>query len=134
VVINWLHLISTILLIGTLFAMRWVVLPSIDILTPEQSTLLMGKLMPKARRVMRFSLLVLIASGVYLSLKEGRDDVLTPAWLLKLVLALATALVVLLLSVSPTRRLSMRMQPHRKQLLDLALTLGIASTLVSLFI
>ena len=132
--INWLHLISTILLIGTLFAMRWVVLPSIDILTPEQSTLLMGKLMPKARRVMRFSLLVLIASGVYLSLKEGRDDVLTPAWLLKLVLALATALVVLLLSVSPTRRLSMRMQPHRKQLLDLALTLGIASTLVSLFI
>ena len=133
-VINWLHLISTILLIGTLFAMRWVVLPSIDILTPEQSTLLMGKLMPKARRVMRFSLLVLIASGVYLSLKEGRDDVLTPAWLLKLVLALATALVVLLLSVSPTRRLSMRMQPHRKQLLDLALTLGIASTLVSLFI
>ena len=132
--INWLHLISTILLIGTLFAMRWIVLPSLEVLAPEQSTLFMGKLMPKARRVMRLSLLVLITSGVYLSLKEGRDDMLTPAWLFKLAFAVATALVVLLLSVSPTRRLSMRVQPLRKQLLDLALALGIASTVVSLFI
>jgi len=131
-VINWLHLISTILLIGTLFAMRWIVLPSLEVLTPEQSTLLMGKLMPKVRRVMRLSLLVLIASGAYLTLKQGRDDLLTPAWLFKLALALATAAVVLLLSVSPIRRLSMRLQPHRKQLLDLALFLGIASTLVAL--
>jgi len=131
-VINWLHLISTILLIGTLFAMRWIVLPSLEVLTPEQSTLLMGKLMPKARRVMRFTLLVVIASGVYLTLKQGRDDLLTPAWLFKFVLALATAAVVLLLSVSPSRRLSIRLEPHRKRLLDLALFLGVASTLVAL--
>jgi uncharacterized membrane protein len=131
-VINWLHLISTILLIGTLFAMRWIVLPSLEVLTPEQSTLLMGKLMPKARRVMRLTLIVVIASGVYLTLKQGRDDLLAPAWLFKFVLALATAAVVLLLSVSPIRRLSMRLEPHRKRLLDLALFLGIASTLVAL--
>jgi uncharacterized membrane protein len=130
-VINWLHLISTILLIGTLFAMRWIVLPSLEVLTPEQSTLLMGKLMPKARRVMRLTLIVVIASGVYLTLKQGRDDLLAPAWLFKFVLALATAAVVLLLSVSPIRRLSMRLEPHRKRLLDLALFLGIASTLVA---
>ena len=130
--INWLHLISTILLIGTLFAVRWIVLPSLEVLTPEQSTLLMGKLMPKARRVMRLTLIVVIASGVYLTLKQGRDDLLTPAWLFKFVLALATAAVVLLLSVSPIRRLSIRLEPHRKRLLDLALFLGVASTLVAL--
>jgi uncharacterized membrane protein len=131
-VINWLHLISTILLIGTLFALRWIVLPSLEVLTPEQSTLLMGKLMPKARRVIRLSLLVIIASGVYQTLKQGRNDLLTAAGLFKLALALATAAVVLVLSVSPIRRLSMRLEPHRKRLLDLALFLGIASTLVAL--
>jgi hypothetical protein len=108
------------------------VLPSLEVLTPEQSTLLMGKLMPKARRVIRLSLLVIIASGVYQTLKQGRNDLLTAAGLFKLALALATAAVVLVLSVSPIRRLSMRLEPHRKRLLDLALFLGIASTLVAL--
>ena len=131
--INWLHLISTILLIGTLFALRWVVLPSLEVLTPEQSTLLMGKLMPKARRVLRLSLLVLVTSGVYLGVKKGLNEALTPLWLFQLALLLATASVVLLLSVSPARRLSLRVQPRRKQLLDLGLALGITLTLISLF-
>ncbi len=89
----------------------------------------MGRLMTKARRTLQLSLMVLIATGIYRALSA----LLTTSWLWwsKLLLSVLLLTVVLLLSLSPDRKLALKLLPERKVLLNLSLVLVTLIILIS---
>lgn len=129
----WLHFISLFILIGIAFSLRYLVLPALVSLTPEQSVQLMGTLMPRVRRAMRLSLFVLLLSGIFIFADRGAIETLTRIrHLARLVLTLVVAALVLFVTISPHRRLALRLEPQRKRLLEATLASLIALMLLSL--
>lgn len=128
-----LHLISLILLTGTAFSLRYLVMPSVTALKADDTTLFMGKIMNRSRRVLRAGLLILIATGVYLFASRSASEPMSNRLLANLFLTLAVTLIVFVMSVSPHRRLALWVEPRRRHLLDAALALLIALTAVSHF-
>lgn len=128
-----IQLISLIALTGIIFGVRHLVLPSVGVLTSEQATVFMGKLMPKLRRALRVGVFLFVATEVYLLFSGSSGDALSWRLLIELALALAVTLIVLLLCISPHRSLALRIEPRRAQLLDVALALLIALLSVSLY-
>lgn len=121
-----LNLISLSLLTGTVFAVRCLLLPSLAVLTPEQATLLRGKLVPRMRKVLRSAVIVLIGTGIYL-FAQHTASVLP---IVKLALTIAAAAVLWLLSVSPHRHIAPGIEQYRPQILNLALTILLALVIV----
>ncbi len=130
--IRWLHITSAIVLAGTLFALRVLVLPSLSILQPEEAIQLLGRLMTKVRRTLQVSLVVLIATGIYRALSA----LFTTSWLWwsKLILSALLLVVVLLLSLSPERKLALKLQAERKVLLNWSLVLATLIILISAYL
>jgi hypothetical protein len=121
-----LHLIALAILTGTLFALRALFIPAQRQIAPEEATRLMGKLMPRARRVLRLSLLIALATGLIESWRQRAAlDAMGAAWALRLILALALASTVLLIAIPPDYRIAPRLLPHRDRLLTLAFLLAL---------
>ncbi|MEP7270965.1 MAG: hypothetical protein ABI882_05650 [Acidobacteriota bacterium] len=130
---HWLHPTSMILLTSTVFAVRYLVMPSLDALPAEDATVFMGKIMNRSRRVLRLGLLILVVSEVYLFAAQTPTQASSWRLLVKLALTFAVTLIVLLITVSPHRHLALRVEPWRPQLLDAALALLIALIAASHF-
>ena len=121
-----LYLISLSLLTGTVFAVRCLLLPSLGVMTPEQATLLRGKLVPRLRRVLRFAVTVFAGTGIYLFMQTS-TSVLS---IVQLALTFVVAAVLWLVCVSPHRRIAPEIEQYRPQILNLALTILIALVIV----
>jgi uncharacterized membrane protein len=61
--IRWLHIASTVIVVGTIFFLRLILLPALSILAPEQATQLMGRVMSRLRRPLQVTVLILASSG-----------------------------------------------------------------------
>lgn len=121
---HWIHLIAIIVIAGAVFGVRCLVLPALGAVTPEQATLFMGKLMPRVRNMLRIGVLLLVASELHAHLWQLEPvSARTLTWHL---LTVALSVVLLLLCVSPHRRLALKVERHRTRLLDLALLLLLA--------
>lgn len=125
-----LYLISLSLLTGTVFAVRCLLLPSLGVLTPEQATLLRGKLVPRMRRVLRITVIVLTGTGIYLFTQTSASVLST----VQLALTFMVAVVLWIVSVSPHRRIALEIERYRPQILNLALTILLALIIVYPFV
>lgn len=121
---HWIHLTAIIVIAGAVFGVRCLVLPALGAITPEQATLFMGKLMPRVRNTLRFGVLLLVAFEIYVH--EWQLEPVSARTLIWHVLTVGLSIVLLLLCVSPHRRLALKVERYRTQLLDLALLLVIA--------
>lgn len=123
---HWIYLTALIVIAGAVFGVRCLVLPALRVVTPEQATLFMGKLMPRVRNTLRFGVLLLVASELYAHIwKLEPVSARTLTWH---VLTVALSVVLLLMCVSPHRRLALKVERYRTKLLDLALLLVVALT------
>lgn len=129
--IRWIHLISFILVGGALSSLRLIVLPSFGALAPETQTQCAGAIMSRARRVLRASLWLWLATGLWLLAGS------TVRWdwreIVGGIAGFGLFVSVWLLSLSPNRRLALQTQPRRRLLLDLGLLCAATLLLVACF-
>lgn len=118
-------------LVGALVALRLIVLPALAALEAERRVFFMGKLMPRARRTMRLSLVVLLLTGIWLGLSMPEGWALTARGAIKIGASAVLGALVWLLTLPPQRRLAHQLQPQRRLLLDLSLVAGVIVLLVS---
>jgi hypothetical protein len=128
---RWINLLSLTVLTGIVFGIRCLVIPSIESMPRTEGVRLMGKLMPRARRQLALGLIFFLGSAIaQLALGD-----LTPAAGANEMIARATAILVTVvlvpLTLSPHRRISLRIERHRKTLLTIALILLIAQLILS---
>jgi uncharacterized membrane protein len=138
--LRWLHIASTIVVAGTLLALRVLLLPSLSILPSEQATQLTGRLMPRVRRAIWIGLFVLFTSGV---IEVFRTSVIGQglgrgryfgALIAKLALATLLLGVLRLALVAPDHAWFPRLQPKRRALVTASLLLATLITIISAYL
>jgi hypothetical protein len=129
--IQAIHVISVIVLLGTIASLRFVVIPSASSLGAGAEPQMLGAAMIRVRRIVWISL-----AGVYLTgaFVFPFNEITSNSWLLtKAILAAAFLPGAILLVVSPKRRLWLRTVEHRQMLLNILLLLALAIILISEF-
>lgn len=130
--IHAIHIVSVIVLLGSIVSLRFVVIPTARSLGGDIEPQLLGAAMIRVRRIAWLCLLVAYVTGILL-LPIG--EVTSNPWLLaKTILSAAFLAGALILIVSPKRRIWLRTIEHRQVLLNVLLALGLAIILVSEFI
>jgi hypothetical protein len=135
--IRRLQLISLALTVGVCFALRLIVMPALTALPPEAATQAMGKAMSRTRRWLRILLFVLVATEVWLVVASPVGMIRTETMIIttvasalepiRRVLIVLLVAIVYLLTVSPHRRLALRLHPHRQKLLDVGMIVGVVT-------
>jgi len=126
------HVVSVIVLVGTLVSLRFVVIPSARTLGGETEPQMLGAAMIRVRRITWISLVLAYVSGAFAS---PLTEITSNPWLLtKAILALVFLIAAVVLIMSPKRRLWLRTVQHRQILLDILLIIALAIISISEFL
>ena len=120
--LRWLHIVAIILLTGTIFSLRCLVIPALAVLAPEERTRLMGRLMARTRPTLWASSILFFVSSLLLAIRQSGTGLLP---VVKLTLSALLLLTVFLIAIPPHRTLAPRLLPIRERLLEVALALAL---------
>jgi hypothetical protein len=111
-------LVSLNALIGLLLSLRFVVLPSLQLLPADEATRFMGKLMIRARRA-------LLTLGAICAVSSLSEAIAEEGSIARLFLIALFLMIIALLAISPDRAWYPKLLARRRLLLDAGLAVGI---------
>ena len=123
----WINLVSLLILTGTVFGIRCLIIPSTESMPRAEAVRFMGKLMPRARRILFVGLIFLAGSTIGHIVSGGSSIPPGP-----MVLTAIVVLVLIPLTLSPHRQFALTVEKHRKTLLSVALLFLLAGVIVTI--
>ena len=118
-----INLLSLTVLASVVIAIRCLVIPGIESMSRPEQIRVMGKLMPRARRLLTFSLIFFVASALWQAVVSDTSPQVGTREVVAQVVTILAIVVLVPLTLSPHRSVAMRVDHHRRNLLTIALVL-----------
>jgi uncharacterized membrane protein len=133
--VHWIHVMAAVIGVGGMAFLRFILMPSLGTLPPENRDILAKQIMSRFRWVNWSVIGLLLASGLY-SIRQYYWEV---AWgkswaLLTVKIALAFLVFLIALGLSSKSRLLEKVRAHSRTLLSIAFGLAVAVIFISAYL